>query len=65
MTKSIADPARARCGPIDRAEALGWELGPQAPKDDVKATYTDGILEIRTPVDGREAAATKIPITKG
>jgi HSP20 family molecular chaperone IbpA len=31
----------------------------------VKATYTDGILEIRIPVDGREAAATKIPITKG
>jgi hypothetical protein len=29
--------------------------------DDVKATYTDGILEVRIPVDAAEAEATKLP----
>jgi HSP20 family protein len=33
--------------------------------DDVKASYTDGILEVRIPIDGATAEAKKIPITKG
>ena len=35
-----------------------------ATRDDVKATYSDGILEIRVPIDDREAGAKKIPITR-
>jgi HSP20 family protein len=31
---------------------------------DVKATYTDGILEVRIPVDTKAAQATKIPIQR-
>jgi HSP20 family protein len=32
---------------------------------DVKATYADGILEVRIPIDTSEAAAKKIPIARG
>ena len=35
-----------------------------ATQDDVKATYDNGILEVRVPVDGNKAQATKVPITK-
>jgi HSP20 family protein len=31
---------------------------------DVKATYTDGILEVRIPIDSAEAEATRIPIAR-
>lgn len=31
---------------------------------DVKATYTDGILEVRIPVDAGQAEAHKVPITR-
>ena len=31
---------------------------------DVKATYTDGILEIRIPVDPAKAEAYKVPVTR-
>ena len=33
-----------------------------ATDDDVKATYTNGILEVRLPIAGRQAEAHKIPI---
>ncbi len=36
-----------------------------ATEDDVKASYTDGILEVRIPIDGAAAEAKKIPIAKG
>ena len=32
--------------------------------EDVKASYTDGILEVRIPIDAGEAESKKIPITK-
>lgn len=35
-----------------------------ADADDVKATYTDGILEVRVPVDGEQPARTKIPVSR-
>lgn len=37
-----------------------------ADQNDVKATYTDGILEVRVPLPAQEATQhRKIPITKG
>jgi HSP20 family protein len=35
-----------------------------ASEDDVKATYKDGILEIRLPVDKKAAESTKIPVQR-
>jgi HSP20 family protein len=35
-----------------------------ATEEDVKATYKDGILEVRIPVDEGQAAARKIPIQR-
>lgn len=35
-----------------------------ATEDDVTATYNDGILEVRVPVDDGEAEAKKIPISR-
>ena len=35
-----------------------------AVEDDVKATYADGLLEIRVPVDASAKAPAKVPITK-
>ena len=32
--------------------------------DDIKASYTDGILEVRVPIDAEASEATKIPIAK-
>ena len=32
--------------------------------DDVKATYTDGVLEIRVPIGSPERAATTIPVKR-
>jgi HSP20 family protein len=34
-----------------------------AGEDDVKATYADGILEVRVPVDAEEAAAKRVPVS--
>ena len=36
-----------------------------ATEDDVKATYCDGILEVRIPVDDSRAAARKVPVARG
>ncbi|KAA0233779.1 MAG: Alpha-crystallin [Acidimicrobiales bacterium] len=36
-----------------------------ATEDDIKASYSDGILEIRVPVDKGKAEAKKVPIQKG
>jgi len=33
-------------------------------QDKVSATYTDGILEVKIPIDSGEAKATKIPINR-
>ncbi len=35
-----------------------------ATEDDVQATYTDGILEVRIPIDDAEASAKKIPVKR-
>jgi HSP20 family protein len=35
-----------------------------AAQEDVKATYKDGILEVRLPIDRAKAEATKIPIER-
>ena len=35
-----------------------------ATEDDVQATCTDGILEVRVPIDSEQAAAKKIPIAR-
>jgi len=44
------------------SRALPLPAGASA--DDVKATYKDGILEIRIPVDAAKAEATKIPVQR-
>jgi len=36
-----------------------------ASEKDVTATYTDGILEVRVPIDNKQATAKKIPISRG
>lgn len=36
-----------------------------ATEEDVKATYNDGILEVRVPVSEEKAAAKKVPIARG
>ncbi|MEZ5144261.1 MAG: Hsp20/alpha crystallin family protein [Acidimicrobiales bacterium] len=36
-----------------------------ASEQDVKATYADGILEVRVPIGEEAAGATKIPVTRG
>lgn len=35
-----------------------------ASEDDVKATYKDGILEVRVPIDGKAAEARKIAVQR-
>ena len=40
------------------------QLPAGATDQDVKATYKDGILEVRVPVDRKEAEARKIPIQR-
>lgn len=35
-----------------------------ATEDDVKATFTDGILEVRVPVSGSKTEPKKVPITR-
>jgi HSP20 family protein len=40
------------------------QLPPGATEKDVRATYKDGILEVRIPVDRKEAQAKKIPIQR-
>jgi HSP20 family protein len=35
-----------------------------ATEDDVKATYTDGILEVRMPLDGAKSEAHRVAITR-
>jgi HSP20 family protein len=49
-----------RYGSFSRALALPSG----ATADDVKASYNDGILEVRIPVDVGKAEATKIPIQR-
>ena len=41
------------------------ELPAGATEADVKATYTDGILEVRIPINATEAEARKIPVARG
>lgn len=36
-----------------------------ASEEDVKATYTDGVLEVRVPVSEEKASARRIPIDRG
>jgi HSP20 family protein len=40
-------------------------LPPSARAEDIKATYRDGILEVRAPVEDPAASPSKVPITKG
>ena len=44
------------------ARSVGLPAG--ATEDDVKATYTDGILEVKVPVSDEKAAAKKVPVTR-
>ena len=39
-------------------------LPPGVTEDDVKASYTDGILEVRLPLNLEEAEARKVPISR-
>jgi HSP20 family protein len=39
-------------------------LPPGATEDDVHATYSDGILEVRIPIDTAESGAKKIPVER-
>jgi HSP20 family protein len=41
------------------------QLPAGATEDDVKATYADGILEVRIPIDSAEAETKRIPIERG
>ena len=50
-----------RYGSFSRTIAL--PLG--ATEEDVEASYRDGILEVRVPVDAEQAAAKKVPVTHG
>jgi HSP20 family protein len=50
-----------RYGSFSRSVRLPAGAG----EDDVKAAYTDGILEVRIPIDERSNGAKKIPITHG
>lgn len=36
-----------------------------ATEEDVQASYVDGILEVRLPIDADEAEARKIPVSRG
>jgi HSP20 family protein len=40
-------------------------LPPGASEKDITATYKDGVLEVRLPVDQAKAAASRIPISRG
>jgi HSP20 family protein len=40
-----------------------FRLPAGASEDDVKATYKDGILEVRVPVDQGKAATQRVPVT--
>jgi len=39
-------------------------LPPGATESDVSATYTDGILEVRVPIDTAEAEAKRVPVVR-
>jgi HSP20 family protein len=39
-------------------------LPPSVQESDVHATYKDGILEVRMPLDGKQAEATKIDVAR-
>jgi HSP20 family protein len=39
-------------------------LSPDTDEHDVKATYQDGILEVRLPVEKKQAEATRIAVTR-
>lgn len=41
------------------------QLPAGATEDDVKASYSDGILEVRIPIDRTEAEKRKIPVERG
>jgi HSP20 family protein len=46
------------------AYARAVTLPPGASDDDVKASYRDGVLEVRVPVDEATAASKRIPVTR-
>jgi HSP20 family protein len=39
-------------------------LPPGATEKDIKATYSDGILEVSIPIDATELEARRVPVTK-
>jgi HSP20 family protein len=49
-----------RYGSFSRTVALP----PGARESDVKATYKDGLLEVRTPIENRNASSSSIPIER-
>ena len=42
-----------------------FPLAGAASEKDVKASYRDGIVEVRVPIDQKEAQAKKIPVERG
>jgi HSP20 family protein len=50
-----------RYGSFSRSVRLPAGAG----EEDVKATYADGILEVRIPIDEKSNGAKKIPISRG
>lgn len=61
--KSVEDKGEYRSELRYRAFARVLALPVGASDEDITATYTDGILEIRVPFDQHEAGATRIPVT--
>lgn len=62
--KKSDEKGRYRCEFSYGAFSRTVRLPAGASEDDVKATYRDGILEIRFPVDGDREAARTIPVTR-
>jgi HSP20 family protein len=40
-------------------------LPPAAKVDDIKASYKNGVLEVRAPIDDSRSKSSKVPVTKG
>lgn len=51
-----------RYGTFSRTVALPWAVK----EEDIRASYTDGVLEVRIPVsEQQESTSRKIPVTRG
>ncbi len=62
--KKVEDKAGYRSEFSYGAFSRTLPLAPGVEEEDVKASYRDGILEVRLPIDREEAAARKIQISR-